>query len=82
MPEESLVAEETHTSRSNGGIREPPRFSERAMFPADRGASEVVHRKIMQAREPLFQLSIKLSHDEEPEVLKFYDGQDPHSLAL
>lgn len=52
------------------------------MFPADRGASEVVHRKIMQAREPLFQLSIKLSHDEEPEVLKFYDGQDPHSLAL
>ena len=27
--------------------------------------------------EPLFQLSIKLSSEAEPEILKFYEGQDP-----
>ena len=74
MHEESQVDEETE-ERSYGGVQPPT---------ADRSvrSSAAAYSKARVPSEPLFQLSIKLSHDEEPEILKFYEGQDPRSLAL
>ena len=51
------------------------RFSDRLLIPIAQRTSRDPEP------EPLFQLSIKLTNEDEPEVLKFYEGQDPAILA-